>query len=358
MQAWTRARGARLPAPTTPLQVQAFDTASRQVVPLARPGGTARMYVCGITPYDATHIGHANTYVAFDLLNRVWRDAGSTSTTCRTSPTSTTRCWSGPTATGVDWQRAGRAADRAVSARTWTALNVLPPEHYVGAVESIPVIAELIADPAGSGARSTPWTTPSTPTSTSPRPADAEFGSLSELAEATRRSRCSPSAAATPTGRARRIRWTAWSGGSSGRASPAGTRRSVAAGPAGTSSAPPSPWTCSGPDFDVQGGGSDLIFPHHEMCAAEARVATGQPFAQAYLHSGHGRARRGEDVEVARQPGLRLQAARGGRRPDGDPAGAAGPPLPRRLEWTDDELVDADRSARPLARGGPARRRR
>ena len=36
----------------------------------------ARMYVCGITPYDATHIGHANTYVAFDLLNRVWRDAG------------------------------------------------------------------------------------------------------------------------------------------------------------------------------------------------------------------------------------------------------------------------------------------
>ena len=34
------------------------------------------MYVCGITPYDATHLGHANTYVAFDLLNRVWRDAG------------------------------------------------------------------------------------------------------------------------------------------------------------------------------------------------------------------------------------------------------------------------------------------
>ena len=41
-----------------------------------------------------------------------------------------------------------------------------------------------------------------------------------------------------------------------------------------------------GPDFDVQGGGSDLIFPHHEMSAGEARVATGQPFARAYLHSG------------------------------------------------------------------------
>ena len=42
----------------------------------ARDRVGARMYVCGITPYDATHIGHANTYVAFDLLHRVWRDAG------------------------------------------------------------------------------------------------------------------------------------------------------------------------------------------------------------------------------------------------------------------------------------------
>ena len=56
----------------------------QQLVAVGPPSGTARMYVCGITPYDATHIGHANTYVAFDLLNRIWRDAGWTSTTCRT----------------------------------------------------------------------------------------------------------------------------------------------------------------------------------------------------------------------------------------------------------------------------------
>ena len=43
---------------------------------LSDPDGAARMYVCGITPYDATHLGHAATYVAFDLLNRAWRDAG------------------------------------------------------------------------------------------------------------------------------------------------------------------------------------------------------------------------------------------------------------------------------------------
>src|SRR3712207_6928230 len=51
------------------------DTSSAQRV-TPEPDGTARLYVCGITPYDATHIGHAATYVAFDLLNRAWRNAG------------------------------------------------------------------------------------------------------------------------------------------------------------------------------------------------------------------------------------------------------------------------------------------
>jgi L-cysteine:1D-myo-inositol 2-amino-2-deoxy-alpha-D-glucopyranoside ligase len=41
-----------------------------------------------------------------------------------------------------------------------------------------------------------------------------------------------------------------------------------------------------GPDFDVQAGGSDLSFPHHPMCAAEGRVATGHPFAKVFLHTG------------------------------------------------------------------------
>ena len=52
-----------------------FDTSTSVVRPTA-PGPHATMYVCGITPYDATHIGHAHTYVAFDMINRVWRDAG------------------------------------------------------------------------------------------------------------------------------------------------------------------------------------------------------------------------------------------------------------------------------------------
>ena len=55
--------------------VALHDTATGALVTTA-PDGPARMYVCGITPYDATHIGHAATYVAFDLLHRAWRNAG------------------------------------------------------------------------------------------------------------------------------------------------------------------------------------------------------------------------------------------------------------------------------------------
>ncbi|MGZ6764248.1 MAG: cysteine--1-D-myo-inosityl 2-amino-2-deoxy-alpha-D-glucopyranoside ligase, partial [Nocardioides sp.] len=55
--------------------VSVYDSATKSVEP-THPEGTARLYVCGITPYDATHLGHANTYLAFDLLNRAWRDAG------------------------------------------------------------------------------------------------------------------------------------------------------------------------------------------------------------------------------------------------------------------------------------------
>ena len=53
-----------------------YDTATRRIVPVGPKDDVARMYVCGITPYDATHLGHANTYVTFDLINRAWRDLG------------------------------------------------------------------------------------------------------------------------------------------------------------------------------------------------------------------------------------------------------------------------------------------
>ena len=62
--------------PEAPSRLRVHDTSRGELVEVGPVAGTARMYVCGITPYDATHLGHANTYLTFDLLNRAWRDLG------------------------------------------------------------------------------------------------------------------------------------------------------------------------------------------------------------------------------------------------------------------------------------------
>jgi len=75
VKSWPAPPVPRLPAgPRPPLRLH--DTATGTAVESRPEGGTARLYVCGITPYDATHLGHAATYVAFDILGRAWRDAG------------------------------------------------------------------------------------------------------------------------------------------------------------------------------------------------------------------------------------------------------------------------------------------
>ena len=123
---------------------------------------------------------------------------------------------------------------------------------------------------------------------------------------------CSPSAAAIPAGRARRTRSTRWSGWRPGRASRPGRRGSAPGGRAGTSSARRSPPITWG-RVRRAGGGSDLIFPHHEMSASHARVALrGGRVRTAVRARRHGPAGRREDVQVPRQPGLRVRAA--GRR--------------------------------------------
>jgi L-cysteine:1D-myo-inositol 2-amino-2-deoxy-alpha-D-glucopyranoside ligase len=100
MQSWSSPPVPSLPGEGPALRL--YDTARGQVVD-ATPPGEARLYVCGITPYDATHLGHAATYIAFDLAQRVWRDGGTPCATCRTSPTWTIPLLERASATGVDW---------------------------------------------------------------------------------------------------------------------------------------------------------------------------------------------------------------------------------------------------------------
>ena len=63
------------PLRSLPMGMRLYDTARGEVVPF-EPGPTASIYVCGITPYDATHLGHAFTYLTFDLVVRRLEDLG------------------------------------------------------------------------------------------------------------------------------------------------------------------------------------------------------------------------------------------------------------------------------------------
>ncbi|TDB78983.1 cysteine--1-D-myo-inosityl 2-amino-2-deoxy-alpha-D-glucopyranoside ligase [Actinomadura sp. KC216] len=271
---------AGLPAATRPLRLH--DTAAGTARPSgpAAPGGTARMYVCGITPYDATHLGHANTYLAFDLVNRVWRDLGHRVRYVQNATDVDDPLLERARDTGQDWRE---LADREIQLfrDDMTALRILPPDRYVGAVEAIPLIVEMIEKLRGRDAAYELAGDVYFPVA-----ADPAFGQVSRLT----REEMGPLFAergGDPDRPGKRdpldpMLWMAQRPGEPGWESPFGAGR------------PGWHVECSaisieylGMAFDVEGGGSDLAFPHHEMSASHAEVATGErPHARAYVHAG------------------------------------------------------------------------
>jgi len=273
----------RLPVPETPTRIRAFDSASRQLVPVGPEAGTARLYVCGITPYDATHIGHANTYVTFDLLNRAWRDAGLEVDYVQNVTDVDDPLLERATRDGVDWAELAEQQTE-LFREDMAALNVLPPRAYVGVVEAVPLIVELVE---GLRERGLVYPVPdgSAGDLYLDQAADPEFGGTSHLSDADARAlfaeRGGDPDRAGKKGVLDSLVWRQHRPGEPAWESSLGSGR------------PGWHVECSaialhhlGSDFDVQAGGSDLVFPHHEMSASTARLATGRPFAQAYLHSG------------------------------------------------------------------------
>src|SRR3954449_5562395 len=141
MRAW--------PAPDLPdvpvrgPEVRVHDSATGRLVELVPAAGVARMYVCGITPYDATHLGHAATYVAFDLLNRAWRDAGHQVRYVQNVTDVDDPLLERAVATGQDWRRLAREQTD-LYAEDMAALAVIPPDEYIGAVEAIPLVIAAV----------------------------------------------------------------------------------------------------------------------------------------------------------------------------------------------------------------------
>ena len=281
MKAWSRPEIPTLtPDPTLP---RVHDSASGTALAVGAGDGPARMYVCGITPYDATHLGHANTYVAFDLLYRIWLDAGREVIYTQNVTDVDDPLLERAEATGVAWQ--DLAADQIALFRSdMEALRVVPPTHYVGAVESLDWVIAMVQRLIAAGLvyqvddpEYPDWYFASTQAPT--------FGEVAHL------------------DRAQALAIFGERGGDPDRPGKRDAldclvwRLERPGEPAWDSSLgrgrPGWHIECSaialhtlGEQFDVQGGGSDLVFPHHEMSAAEGTSLSGQPFARAFAHGG------------------------------------------------------------------------
>jgi L-cysteine:1D-myo-inositol 2-amino-2-deoxy-alpha-D-glucopyranoside ligase len=284
MRSWTSPDLGTLPAGARGPAVRVFDSSTSSLHDVTPADGPARMYVCGITPYDATHMGHAATYVAFDLLNRAWRSAGHEVRYVQNVTDVDDPLLERAHATGEDWIALAERETELFRA-DMQALRVLAPEAYVGAVEAIPLVIDMVERLQLAGSV---YDVPSTDAS------DLYFSvtrdpAFGEVSGWTREQMLEVFAdrGGDPDRPGKKdpldcLLWQAERPDEPAWESPFGRGR------------PGWHIECSaiarhhlGAAIDVQGGGSDLVFPHHEMSASEAQVADPDSrFAQAYVHAG------------------------------------------------------------------------
>ncbi|MFI1988681.1 cysteine--1-D-myo-inosityl 2-amino-2-deoxy-alpha-D-glucopyranoside ligase [Actinoplanes sp. NPDC020271] len=281
MDAWTGHDVPTLPGDAPTLKL--YDSARRSVQPVA-PGDTATMYVCGITPYDATHLGHAATMIAFDLVNRLWRDAGRTVTYVQNVTDIDDPLLERAERDGEDWVVLAMR-ETALFREDMEALRIIPPAHYVGAVESIPSIVEHVRELVAKGAAyrlddgtgdvyfditaAPHWGYESNLSRLEMTELSAERGG--DPARAGKRDPLDPL-----LWRGARDGEPVWDGGDLGPGRPGWHIECATIA-----------LNLLGDTIDVQGGGSDLLYPHHECSAAHAEVLTGaEPFARHYVHAG------------------------------------------------------------------------
>jgi L-cysteine:1D-myo-inositol 2-amino-2-deoxy-alpha-D-glucopyranoside ligase len=261
-----------------------YNTASQSVEELPAKD-LYRLYVCGITPYDATHLGHAATYVTFDLINRYLQFGGARVTFVQNITDIDDPLFERAKRDGVDWSELATSQIELFRG-DMVDLHVIPPDHYVGVVEAMQIIIDAISALASKDStykvdddlyfrvRLDPEFLKRTHLSS-----DLAMEYFAERGGDPQRSGKSDPFDA--------LVWKAQRDGDPGWPSPFGVGR------------PGWHIECSAialhylrPDssdefaIDIQGGGSDLIFPHHDMSASQGLIATGQKFARFFVHAG------------------------------------------------------------------------
>ena len=253
-----------------------YDTARREVIPFA-PGPLVTIYTCGITPYDATHVGHATLYLTFDVLQRRLRDRGHE-----------TRCVRNVTDVDDDILRKARelgvhyldlaAAETARFDDDMRALDMIPSWSEPRATSAIADIRGFIGMVLDRGYAYQAGGAVYFDVSKFDR-----FGQVSHL------SRDDMLALAAERGgmvddphKGDPLDFVLWQ--PSAEDEPSWGSLWGAGRPG---------WhvECSAlalreldTTIDLHGGGSDLIFPHHECEAAQSEAATGEPFVRHWMH--------------------------------------------------------------------------
>jgi L-cysteine:1D-myo-inositol 2-amino-2-deoxy-alpha-D-glucopyranoside ligase len=244
-----------------------------------------RMYVCGITPYDATHLGHAATYLSFDLINRYLRATGAEVAYVQNITDIDDPLLERAHRDGIQWSDlAEQQIDLFRS--DMVNLRVIPPAHYIGAVEAIPLVIDAISDLRE---QSSIYAVDTDFYFSNKK--DKKFGDRSHLSQNQMLQIFSERGGdpARP-GKVDPLDCLVWM---SQRVNEPGWDSDLGKGRPGwhiecTAIALEylDPSDIEPTLIDIQGGGSDLIFPHHEMCAAQAHVITGKELAHSYVHTG------------------------------------------------------------------------
>jgi L-cysteine:1D-myo-inositol 2-amino-2-deoxy-alpha-D-glucopyranoside ligase len=255
-----------------------YDSARQEILPL-QPGPIVSLYTCGITPYDAAHLGHAAVYLAFDVLQRRLRDLGHTTRCVRNVTDVDDPLLAKARELGVHYLDLA-AAEMARFDADMQALGLLPAWSEPRATSAIPDILGFIgmvlerghAYEAGGGVYFD--------VSTFPR-----FGQISHLGEAEMLALAAERGGNVDDPHKRApLDFVLWQPSADGEPS---WESLWGRGRPG--------WhiECSalalrelGETVDIHGGGDDLIFPHHECETAQSEAATGVRFVRHWVHVG------------------------------------------------------------------------
>jgi len=260
------------------MSMRLYDTSRSAVVPF-EPGDTVSIYVCGVTPYDATHLGHAFTYLCFDVLIRRLEDLGHEVKMVRNITDVDDSILAKAKEIDVDYMELG-LSETAQFRDDIKALDLRPAVAEPTVTGSINEIVSLISQLAEKGHTYTVDGTTFFDVTTF-----SDFGQISGYDEPTMISFANERGANTEDERLRNpldfILWQKSEEDEPSWDSPFGPGR-----PGWHIECSAMAMSELGPTIDLHGGGDDLIFPHHECETAQSVAANNSPFARHWMHIG------------------------------------------------------------------------